>query len=97
MEICPPVAIKAQKWQFFHGLLVWPRVYSNSMSSHAMDELSDIKRADPLGHSWKIGTLVWQGSQILHLFHVITLKQELAFSPDFFLIIHFRVSQLSYF
>ncbi len=34
MGICLPVAIKAHKGQFFHGLLVWPTVCSNSMSSH---------------------------------------------------------------
>ncbi len=45
MGICTPVAIKAHKGQFFHGLLVWPLVCINSMFSHihAMDGLSGFK------------------------------------------------------
>ena len=48
--ICQPVALKVQKGQFSHWLLVWPVVWSNSMSitgnlAHipTMDGLSGIK------------------------------------------------------
>ena len=43
MGICPPVAIKTHKGQFFHGLLVWPI----SMQWMGFLVLSLKRRADP--------------------------------------------------